>query len=150
MIKNCKNCGKEFQTKTKSYYCCQECRAVKNKEYHRQHHRKWQKENADHYNEYMRQYYLDDENYQKHCARCRAGYQAREKNAKASKCQHPRCNQTDNLQLHHISYDGLGAMATITLCQHHHKQLHAQENRQKKAAAPKQIKCTVSCKVVQQ
>ena len=146
MIKNCKNCGKEFQTKTKSYYCCQQCRTEKRKQYQKEYHHNWQHQNADRYNEYMRGYFSQGEKREKHLARCKANNQIYSgKKSKASKCQHPRCKETANLEQHHICYDGLGALATVTLCTKHHKELHAAERK-----AKKQIKCTVSCKVVQQ
>lgn len=145
--KKCKVCGTEFTTSNKSIYCCQQCRAAGVKEQKLEYHKKWIRQNKQHNSEYMREYYSDDEHYKKHLARCKANNLQRSgKSGKACKCQYQNCRCTQNLQQHHLSYDGWGAMATVTLCIHHHRALHAQENRDKK-----QVKCSVSirCKVQQ-
>lgn len=142
--KICKICGKQFTTTTKSIYCSDECRAQGVKQQKSEYHAKWIRQNRDHNSEYMRQYYQNDQHHSKHLARCKANNQVYSgKKPKATKCQHPRCKETANLEQHHICYDGLGALATVTLCTKHHKELHAAERK-----AKKQIKCTVSCKVV--
>ena len=146
MIKNCKNCGKQFTTNNKSIYCSDQCRAQGVKQQKSEYHHRWIRENRQHNSQYMRQYYEVDQHHSKHLARCKANNLAKSgKSSKASKCQYPNCRCTDNLEQHHLSYDGWGAVGTVTLCQKHHRALHAAENREKK-----QVKCTVSCKVVQQ
>ena len=146
MIKNCKNCGKEFQTKTKSIYCSDQCRTTKRKQYQKEYHHNWQHQNADRYNEYMREYFSDGEKREKQKARCKANNQIYSgKKSRASKCQHPRCKETAHLEQHHICYDGLGALATVTLCSKHHKELHAAERKARAA-----IKQDVTAKVVLQ
>lgn len=130
--KQCQLCGDMYIPTGHNQKRCSECQ----KKYYRIYQHNYAINHREYRSNYMKQYYSDSDNYEKHKIRTNCNNKAKSGQiAKASRCCASGCKCTDNLELHHVNYgDGIEAMATITLCRKHHRQLHKslRMNKQRK------------------
>lgn len=130
--KTCQFCGDSFSPTGGRQKRCKNCR----EKYQRLYIKNWQKAHRQHLADYKREYLLDEQNHFKHLARLTANnYRYSGKLAKAKKCAVKGCKCTEDLQFHHVEYQGeWGAICCVTLCRKHHFEAHQkQKQKQKKA-----------------
>lgn len=137
--KTCIVCGKTYKPNSGRAKVCQECREAFN--YNRINN--WKQNNKQHLAKYFRDYLKDEEHHQKHLQRLKTNSRIKSgKLQRAEKCAVKGCKCTENLQMHHICYQGdFAQSAVVTLCKKHHAQ-HHKELRQRERKA-NQIKISI-------
>ena len=129
-LKQCQLCGDYFSPSGNHQKRCKVCQ----EHYRRIYQHNYNINHRDQRSQYMKQYYSDEDNHEKHLARVAANNSIYTgKKSKDNKCAVKGCKCTDNLQKHHILYgDAIENLATVTLCRKHHRAYHAAKRKQQK------------------
>lgn len=131
-VKKCMICGTQIEgAKQKKY--CKDCAKKIQKEQEK--HWKSLPENQirlkKYMNQYMHNYLQDPQKHKKHKIRLLTNSKLKSgKLAMACKCGYPGCNETENLEKHHVAYDVKHAeYFFITYCHKHHKLVHKMQKQ---------------------
>lgn len=125
MLKNCKICGKSFESKNRAKCCSDNCKKENKKAVHVTSSKRWIDKHRDYYNSYFRDYFKIEENRSKQLVREKTYYL--QKKGMLKNCPCAICGNQET-EAHHTTYDDdLSSFKIVWLCKKCHERLHHEQ-----------------------